>query len=163
MLVQMIVKGEDISIVEFCARTGGGDKFKLIKDVSGFDVVKAVVDLTLGKLPHVMKKTHDPHFIINEFLYTRPGVLDHFEGLEELAKRKVIDEYYLLKPSGTKCGGISSSGDRVAYITVSSTDESDLLLKHKIAADTVKAVDANGVDLLRHDIMSLPKACDTFK
>ena len=55
MLIQLITDGNEISIVEFCARTGGGDKFRLIKKVSGFDVIKAVVDLTIGKKPHVEK------------------------------------------------------------------------------------------------------------
>ena len=34
MLVQMITDGKKISVVEFCARTGGGDKFRLIEKVS---------------------------------------------------------------------------------------------------------------------------------
>ena len=65
------------------ARTGGGVKFRLIKKMTGFDVVKAVVDLTLGKKTHAEVKKTDKK-IINEFLYCIPGVLDHLEGFEEL-------------------------------------------------------------------------------
>ncbi len=53
MLIQMITDGQDISVLEFSARTGGGVKYMLINKVSGFDVISAVVDLTLGKKPHV--------------------------------------------------------------------------------------------------------------
>ena len=45
MLIQLISDGKKVSVVEFCARTGGGIKFLMIKKFSGFDVVKAVVTL----------------------------------------------------------------------------------------------------------------------
>ena len=54
MLIQLITDGAKISVVELCARTGGGDKFRLIKQVSRFDVIKAVVDLTLGEKPGML-------------------------------------------------------------------------------------------------------------
>lgn len=56
MLIQMKINDEQIHILEFCARTGGGIKYRLMPKVSGFDVVKAVLDLTLGKKPHVGEK-----------------------------------------------------------------------------------------------------------
>ena len=53
MLIQMKINDEQIHILEFCARTGGGIKYRLLPKVCGFDVVKAVLDLTLGEKPHV--------------------------------------------------------------------------------------------------------------
>ena len=152
LLVQLITNGKDkISVVEFCARTGGGVKFRLIKKMTGFDVVKAVVDLTLGKKPHV-EPQNDKKYIINEFLYCNTGVLDHIEGFEELKDENVISEYYQLKAPGFEFKEIMSSGDRVACFTVEDEDFNELKRKHSIAAKRVKAVSVDGIDLIRHDL-----------
>ena len=52
MLIQMISDGKKISVLEFCARTGGGIKYLTIRQATGFDVIDAVVELTLGNKPH---------------------------------------------------------------------------------------------------------------
>lgn len=154
MLIQLITDGERISIVEFCARTGGGDKFRLIEKVSGFDVVDAVVELTLGQKPHVERLDRKQKYIVDEFLYCEPGVFDHLEGFEEALRKGVISEYYPLKSAGTECMEIRSSGDRVAYFTIEADSEEELCEKHKCANKLIKAVSVVGVDMLRHDLLN---------
>lgn len=153
MLIQLITDGKRISVVEFCARTGGGDKFRLIEKVSGFDVVKAVVDLTMGKRPHVVPYTGPQKYIINEFLYCKPGVFDHLEGFEELVQEGVLTEYFCLKAPGAEFTEIKSSGDRVAFFTIETENKEELRLRHEKANASIKAVDKNGEDLLRHDLI----------
>ncbi|MCQ2429230.1 MAG: ATP-grasp domain-containing protein [Clostridia bacterium] len=153
MLVQMICDGEKISVVEFCARTGGGDKYRLIKKKTGFDVIDAVVELTVGNKPELDHEPSRGLMVINEFLYARRGVFDHLEGFEELLAEGVISEYYCLKAKGTSITGANSSGDRAAYFTVEADNEDALLKKHKTACDNVKAVNEDGDDILRHDWM----------
>ena len=41
----------------------------LIKKASGFDVISAVVDLTIGKLPHIERVKPENKYIFNEFIY----------------------------------------------------------------------------------------------
>ena len=152
MLIQMITDGKKVSVVEFCARTGGGDKFRLIRQVSNFDVIKAVVDLTVGIKPHV-EEYHLPECIVNEFLYAEQGVFDHLEGFEEMNKAGVIAEYYQLKSKGTVCGEIRSSGDRVAYYTIQGKDIDEARKKDQKANQVLKVIDADGKDFLRHDLI----------
>ena len=153
MLIQMIVDGSNVSVVEFCARTGGGEKFRLINEVSKFDVIKAVVDLTLKKRPHV-DDFHLQECIINEFLYVKSGVFDHLEGFEELYKDGMIKEYFLLKSKGTYCESSKSSGDRVAYYTIKA--KSMVLAKSMDIQinSRIKVIDVNGNDILRHDLIA---------
>lgn len=153
MLIQLINKGEDISVVEFCARTGGGVKFRHIKRVTGFDVVKAVVELALGEKPHYEKPECEQKYIINEFFYCMPGVFDHMEGLEQLLEDKVISEYYILKPKGHEFTAIRSSSDRVACYTIEAQSRDELREKQLIANRAVKAVSNEGKDLIRHDLI----------
>ena len=154
MLIQMKINDEQIHILEFCARTGGGIKYRLLPKVCGFDVVKAVLDLTLGEKPHVNIKPLNT-FIVDEFLYCNPGILDHTEGFEELLKDGIIDHYEVYKSAGYQFDEISSSSDRVAYFSVVADTEAELRRKHQIAASVVKAVDNKGKDLIRHDIINI--------
>lgn len=153
MLIQLISDGKRISVLEFCARTGGGIKFRLIKKFSGFDVVKAVVDLTLGEKPHVDTSEHRDVFIVNEFIYCEPGVFDHLEGFEELFADGVITEYYQLKQPGMELKSPSSSGDRAAVFTLESDSLEDIKKKHAEASARVKVIGADGTDLARHDLI----------
>ena len=157
MLIQLITNGEEISVIEFCARTGGGEKFRLIKRVSGFDVVKAAIDLSEGKEPVAKVVHHKNLHIVNEFIYCNPGILDHLEGFEEAKKRKYITEYFQLKQCGTEVGNMCSSGDRVAYCTLEAKTVKELGRKHKKAAKILKVIDDCNNDILKHELL------DTFK
>lgn len=154
MLIQLITDGKQISVIEFCARTGGGIKFRLIKRVSGFDVVKAVADLTLGEKPHYEDDGKARPFIVNEFLYAKEGVIDHLEGFEELLREGIINEYYQLKAKGTKVGSVKSSGDRIACFTIQTDNIETLKKNHAIANGRIKVVGENGQDLIRHDLVA---------
>ncbi len=158
MLVQLITDGERISVVEFCARTGGGIKFLMIKKISGFDVVKAVVDLTLGALPHVEEFTPPETITVNEFLYCNEGTFDHLEGFDELLNEGVISDYKQFKSKGTEFGKINGSGDRVAYISIEADTYEILKKKHTLANSRIKAISKEGKDLIRHDLVE--KYCE---
>lgn len=153
MLIQMISDGKRISVLEFCARTGGCIKFRLIKKVSGFDVIKAVADLTLGKKPHVEELVAENKYVSNTFLYCSPGVFDHAEGFEELKQEGIISEYYIFSSKGTEYKDITCSGDRMGGFTVQADDLKELKEKHERAIRTVKAVGVDGRDLIRHDLV----------
>ena len=154
MLIQLITDGKKISVVEFCARTGGGVKFLMIKKASGFDVVKAVVDLTLGEKPHVGEIKKPDTLTVNEFVYCKPGVLDHLEGFEELLAEGIVTEYSAFKTEGAAFGQIAGSGDRVAYFSIVAKDEAELKRRHAIANARIKAVSKDGEDLIRHDLIA---------
>lgn len=152
MLVQLIYNEDNISVLEFCARTGGGDKFRLIKNVADFDVVKAVIDLTLGEKPHVTKKESSPTYIIDEFLYCKKGTFDHLEGFQELKNQGILSEFYQLKQKGTMLDEIKSSGDRVAYFTIQAETREELRRLYDKTINHIKIVDNNEEDIIRHDL-----------
>ena len=154
MLIQLITDGKKINVVEFCARTGGGIKFLMIKKISGFDVVKAVVDLTMGEKPHVGEIKKADNITINEFLYCTKGTLDHVEGFEELLAEGIIAEYSVFKSKGAKFDQINSSGDRVAFFSIVGENEEDVRRKHAIANSRVRAISTEGEDIIRHDLVA---------
>lgn len=153
MLIQMIHDGERVSVLEFCARTGGNMKYLLIKHACGFDVIQAVIDLTLGEKPHVELLPPENRVIVNDFIYCRPGVFDHLEGFEELRQEGILADYHAIRPRGMVIRGISSSSDRIAGITVMADTLEEFNRKHRRIVDSVKILDAEGNDLMRHDLL----------
>lgn len=153
MLVQMITDGEQVSVLEFCARTGGGMKYLLIRHSCGVDVIKAVVDLTMGIKPVIEVCTPENKYIVNDFIYCRPGVFDHMEGFEEQLKEGNISDFHCLRPRGMRFNGITSSSDRVAGVTIQADTIEEFNQKHRTFVDSVKVLDTDGNDIMRHDLL----------
>ncbi len=153
MLIQMINNGKQISVLEFCARTGGKKKYLRIKRACGFDVIKAVMDLTLGQKPHVELSAPEAKYIVNDFIYCKPGTFDHMEGFEELRQQGILTDYCPLRPKGMCIRGVTSSSDRIAGFTVTANSLEEFNRKHRLIVDTVKIIDTEGNDIMRHDLL----------
>lgn len=153
MLIQLIATNDNIYVLEFSARTGGGEKFITIKEVSGFDVVKAVVDLVLGEKPQVESIESTVKYCVSQFIYCKPGVFDHLEGFDELEKEGIIFKTMLFKWKGAEFDSIESSGDRVAGYIITANEKNELLKKHQTILSKVKVIDKNGNNMMRYDLL----------
>jgi hypothetical protein len=153
MLIQLIVEKGEIYILEFSARTGGGTKFLRIRHLTGFDVVGAVVDLTEGKKPR-LEISEKKQYLADEFLYCKPGRFDRLDGFEELKNQGVIADFYVFKWRGAEFDQVESSGDRVAGFTIVADTYEELQKKHRTVAGTVRVLDMDGNDMLRHDLLT---------
>lgn len=154
MLIQLITDGNRVFVLEFSARTGGGTKFLRIEKMTGFDVIKAVVDLTLGLKPHVEFDSACCKYLADEFIYCKPGKFDHLEGFEELKQEGIISDYYVFKWKGAEFTGVESSGDRVAGFTVTADTLEEFYHKHDMVAASIKVIDDAGEDIMRHDLLT---------
>lgn len=154
MLIQFISDGNQVYVLEFSARTGGGVKHQLIEKVSGFDVIKAVVDLTLGKIPHVEIKAPQTKYITNTFIYCNPGIYDKVVGFEQLKEQGVITEHFIFKWRGAEMSGAANSGDRIGGFTVQADTLDELKEKYNTAIATIKVLDRSGKDIMRHDLLA---------
>lgn len=154
MLIQLITDGKDVYVLEFSARTGGGIKYILINNASGFNVIKAVVDLTEGKKPHVEKCVPKNKMMINSFVYCKNGKFHHLEGFDEMVEKGVMKEYYTFKWQGAEFDGVGSSGDRVAGFLVVGDSYDEVAQKHKTVAENIKVIGYEGEDIMRHDLLA---------
>lgn len=154
MLVQLMYANNEIYVLEFSARTGGGGKHNTIRRRCGVDVIKGVVDLTLGIKPDVRKKFEDTKCLIGTYFYTYPGVFDHAEGLEELKEAGIIYAYRISVEKGEMLAGrVESSGDRVGAFTVYADNAKTVQENYMMAKDRIHLYDTDGRDILRHDIL----------
>ena len=126
----------------------------MIKKSSGFDVVKAVVDLTLGEKPHVEKVCKPENVTINEFVYCHEGRISSLEGFDRLVDEGIAAECTVFNPARTVYGEIRGSGDRLAYFSIVDDNLERLKHKHAIANERIHAYTEDGKDIVRHDLIS---------
>lgn len=153
MLIQLVTDGEQVWVLEFSARTGGGCKHASIRELTGFDVVSAVVDLTLGQKPPAPGPMPSDRWISLEFLYCRPGRFDRLDGFEPLKQAGVMKDYYVFKWRGAQFDTIENSGDRVAGFMITADTEEELARRHDRIASSIRVLDDAGRDMLRHDLL----------
>ena len=154
MLVQMLTDGKRITVLEFCARTGGAMKWLLIQHACGVDVIKGVIDLTLGKKPNISVRPPENKYIVNDFIYCKEGVFDHLEGFEEQLSLGNISDYRLLRTQGTRfTGNVASSSDRLGGVTFQADSLEEFNRRHRAFVETVKVIDDQGNDIMRHDLL----------
>lgn len=152
LLIQLIANGNDINVIEFSARMGGGSKYKLIEVLSGVNIMSKYVDRILGAYPSV-EPSKQVNYCKMVYTYCTPGVIDHIEGLDEMKANKVVDEYFLYKTKGMKITHSETSGDRPAGYLVTADTEEELNAKIKEVDNHIKVVDMKGADILIHNLV----------
>lgn len=154
LLIQLLTDGEHISVLEFCARTGGNTKYLLIKYSSGVDVIAATIDIILGEKPNIEKTETGNAYVVNDFIYCKQGEFHALVGFEELRKAGVIKEYHALRGKGHRVLGVTSSSDRVATYTIIAASKEEYNQKLDRAVRELRIEDPDGNDIMRHDLLT---------
>ena len=152
LFIQMIANGNDINIIEFSARMGGGSKYNLIHVLSGVDIMSKYVDLILGAKPTVIP-THQVNFCKMVYIYCNPGIFDHVEGFEELKRNGVIDDYFFYKTKGMEITKAETSGDRPAGYLITANTPEELKNKLNIADVNIKVISTEQKDIMLHNLL----------
>ena len=152
LLVQMIANDNEINVIEFSARMGGGSKYKLIEVLSGVNIMSKYVDRILGGYPEV-KPSKQVDYCKMVYIYCNPGIYDHMEGLEMMKEEGMIDEYFLYKTKGMEIHKAETSGDRPSGYLCSATTADELSKKIKYVDSHIKAISNMGVDMMMHGLL----------
>ena len=153
LLIQLLNNGDDVSVLEFCARTGGNMKWLLIKYSCGVDVITATIDITLGMQPDLELRNTGNRIVVNDFIYCHPGIFDHFEGFDEMVEQGVINEFRPVRIKGTEMHGVTSSSDRIAGMNIVADSIEEFNDKKRKILENVRVVDINGNDIMRKDLL----------
>ena len=154
LLVQMLVEGDHVNVVEFSARTGGGTKHLFLRRAAGFDAIAAVIDLTIGRHPHIEPQPPAANFMAEEYLYARTGTLCQFAGVESLLSTGAMAEFYCFVREGMALDGrVQSSGGRVAGFRIEAASATELAQKHETVMRRLQFLDPQGRDLLRRNLI----------
>lgn len=153
LLVQLIINGNDISVIECSARIGGGSKYKLIQVLSGVDIMSKYVDLILGSNPTVapLKQVNYCRMV---YVYSYLGIFDHVEGLETLKQEKIVDDYYIYKTKGMKIICAETSSDRIAGYLIKADTKEALVNKLRYVDSHIRVISEKGADIMIHNLLN---------
>lgn len=154
MLIQMLSDGENVSVIEFSARTGGGVKHLSILRRTGVDIISTLIDLTLGNTPHLELTSPKTKFMLDEYIYCNPGAFDSIYGFDDLKNKGIILDYYVFKWKGAVFDLIENSGDRIGGFTIQGDSLEELQFKHNMVNDSVKVLSDNGIDIMKHELLT---------
>jgi phosphoribosylamine-glycine ligase len=151
LMLQAIISKNSVSVIEFGARIGGGESYRIIKESTGFDYLDAAIDSFLGK--EVIMNNHTPNFFLaNNYLYAKSGMFGHISYDESLLKTGVIEYCNHLKEKGFVIGSEITSNNRVGVFTVKSDTIEGLHDKINYALKNIEVYDIDGNPIMRRDI-----------
>jgi len=150
-LLQAFVKGDDVNIIEYAPRVGGGMSFRTIELLTGLDFVDLTVDSYLGDAKEITVDNVTGYYSTN-IIYAKSGVFDRLEGVEQLIKDGVVEEMHFYKTRGMAIGDDMSTRSRIGAFLIHAKERGQLLEKLKIAVERLEVFDAEGNALMRKDI-----------
>lgn len=153
LLVQFLEHEGKFYVIEFSARMGGGTKYKLIQTLSGVDIMSKYVDLILGDKPVIENISRNVKYASLTYVYCRSGIIQSFAGFTDLAKKKVISDYFFYKTPGMKITNAETSGDRAAGYLISAETLVELNKKEKEADLELAIINEHGEDMMLHNIL----------
>ena len=152
LFFQGIVDGDDISIIEFAPRVGGGISSKTIKFSSKFDIIDAAIDSYFcKKISLDGYHPQDKHFAVNQ-IYGSNGVYDHTTGIDLLLSENLVENISFYKKKGDNIDDSRASTGRIGVMVFSANSDSEIRSKIKKAFNTIDCFDNNGNSIIRRDL-----------
>lgn len=148
LFFQAIVNGDEVNVVEFAARVGGGLSYRMMQLIPEFDILSATVDSYLGLPVEISYKQPESYFS-TVIIYAQPGTFDSVVGYDELIKENVIEEFFFFKTQGMEIREELTSNNRVGAFLIKADNKQDLLTKMGTAIQKLEIVSAEGNPIMR--------------
>lgn len=152
LFFQGIVDGDNISVIEFAPRVGGGISSQTILYGTGFDIIDAAIDSFFCK-PIDLSKWHPMNkcFAVNQ-IYGRNGIYGHTIGGEELLADGTIENISFYKKTGDYIDESRASSGRIGVMVFSADSEIYIRKKIKKAFTIIDSFDTDGISMIRRDL-----------
>ena len=152
LFFQGIVNGDDISVIEFAPRVGGGISFQTISDATGYDIIAAALDSYLN-IPISFDTWHPMigKYAVNQ-IYGTNGVYDRTIGVEPLLENGTVNVLSFYKHKGDTIDSSRASSSRIGVMVVSDSSEEGLRKKISYAFSQLDSFDVNGNSIIRRDL-----------
>lgn len=152
LFFQGIVSGDDISVIEFAPRVGGGISSQTIKYSTGFDIIDAAIDSFFCK-PIDLSNWHPMNkcFAVNQ-IYGCNGIYDHTTGGDELIADGTIENLSFYKKTGDHIDESRASSGRIGVMVFSADTEREIREKINKAFTNIDSFDTDGNSMIRRDL-----------
>ena len=153
LFFQAVISGDDIYVIEFSPRIGGGMCYKTMELNAGYDILEASIDSYLQKeVPYPMPKREHTTYLVHQILGV-DGIFDHLEGHEELIDKGLITELFFHKTKGMRVSTEKASSARVAVILMEVKQGEDATQKLKDIMSKIRVIDPQGCDIMDRSLL----------
>lgn len=154
LMLQGIIRDTDFYVIEFGARLGGGESFRLVNEVCGVDYLDLSIKTWLGE-EFSLNVSECMSYFSDTFIYTNMGTFDRLDGLEVAKSEGLVEYYNLYKQSGSQMSGALSSSDRLGVFVCKGDSLEELADKKRKVLSQIKVLGDEKADLLRRDLYPL--------
>ena len=148
LLIQAIVSGDKLYVIEFSARMGGGSKYKLIEYMTGINIMEAYVNLILGSEYQIPEANLSSKYIELEYVYCYNGTVARIIGFDKLKNAGVISEIFQYKLEGACIEKMVTSSDRILGFLIEADTKDCLLKKRKYILKQVDILGTHNQSLM---------------
>jgi len=148
MLIQAILHEDEVYVIEFSARMGGGTKYQLIEQISGIDIMECYIERILGQgSPELCVETSKEKIELN-YIYAYPGIVDELINFDTLKEQEVISDYFIYKERGEIITKATTSSDRIAGFLIKAASEQELIEKRKKAVSDLDVLNTEAKSMM---------------
>lgn len=151
LILQLIKNQTGFFVLEFSARIAGGSKSKIIELLTGVNIMRVFINMIFGIKTFIQPKYKYDHALMN-YIYCYPGIIHNFLNFEILKENKTINEIFYYKTLNSKIIKSATSGDRAAGFLLLSNNKNDIIKRLKIVDNTIKIINSNGKDIMKHGL-----------
>lgn len=148
LLIQAIVSGDKLYVIEFSARMGGGSKYRLIEYMTGINIMEAYVNLILGSEYQIPEANLSSKYIELEYVYCYNGTVARIIGFDKLKNAGVISEIFQYKLEGACIEKMVTSSDRILGFLIEADTKDCLLKKRKYILKQVDILGTHNQSLM---------------
>ncbi len=153
LLIQAVVKENQIKVIEFTARIGGQLSYKIIKDQTGIDLVDAFINGVL-KIKNDLSIAKSSNKLLTYIIHANKGIFNSFEGCQKFIEDKTVDDFVEYRTKGMKLDGSLSARSRIGAITFSGRNVEELILKYELVMNHIVANDLEeNKDIINRDLL----------
>jgi len=155
LLVQLIVNNDEVTVIEFSPRIGGGSKHQIIKHATGFDILEAAISSFHHETISI-KWNSSETFYSRSYVYAAPGTFSRVANIEPLVSDGTIVDFVLYKTPGMQIGNHHASKDRIGSFMVRGNSSTELREKIAHAVRTLEVYDKDNLPIMRKEIFQGP-------
>ena len=151
MFIQAIVQGEEVYVLEFAPRIGGGLSFRLIEQDNRFDIIDAAINSFLGEESQM--NMIQPEYCSATMNVYAPGItVGGVTGVDQAINEGVAKEFHQYKLKGSEVSPDMSSGSRIGCFFIQGKNIDEIKYNIHRVNELVEVYDADGASSMRHDI-----------
>ncbi len=151
LLLQALVERDEIHVIEFAPRIGGGLNYRTVFELTGFNILGAAINAYFGTTTPVITRATQG-MMATIIIYAKPGVFSHMTGVQALIDSGVIHELHLYRSPGSAIADDMSTRARIGAFLLKGQNRGEIQQKLRQALLSLEVFTDKGEAVMRKDI-----------